>query len=201
MNCKLDGMDINKILELVGTLLVNLIVITSVIKSKINAALSPIEDSTKTLKPNGGSSLADIIPKIYERLCRVDASLSYLANWKSAWMEIASQPIFLTDAAGNCTWVNMAYKKLCGASFEELQGSNWNRVIYPEDLTKVSEEWTRAVKNQSFFDLTYRFVNIQTNTYSIVHCKAKPLYKDGVLSNYIGVFDIIDTNLTLTPNS
>ena len=41
--------------------------------------------------------------------------------------------VFLTDAAGRCTYTNARCQKIYGFSFEEGLGEGWTRFIHPED--------------------------------------------------------------------
>lgn len=174
------------------------VVVTTVITSLIVVFRSKKFKELKStvdyqLSNNGGGSLVDKVDKLATKLDEVATGIQRLDIWKSAWMELYDNPVFISNALGNCVWVNNEYLKTVGATFQDVEGQGWNRIIHPEDRAKVKEDWKLAVETAATFQSSYRVVNLQTSSVHSVHCKSKPLIKDAHLVGYIGVWDVSST--------
>jgi PAS domain S-box-containing protein len=94
--------------------------------------------------------------------------------------------VFVTDQAGQCTFVNKTWSDLTGLSFDSALGSGWIKAIHPEDLEKVGRSWNEFVKGQAEFDLIYRFL-LPNGHIHVVHGRASILLgTSGVVEGYVG---------------
>lgn len=143
---------------------------------------------SKQLEKNGGTSLVDKVQQILNKLDVISLQLHRVETWKTAWMELTEEPIFVTDTSGNYIWVNNSYAHLAGSTTEDLLGLGWTKVIHPEDKEHTLNEWRSATGSLSKFDCHYRIVNIFTKEYTQVRSTAKPLKdQSGLLVGYIGI--------------
>lgn len=141
------------------------------------------------LTNNGGGSLIDKVDTIVKKLDEIVLSVSRLEVWKTAWMELSDSPIFIANKLGRFVWVNNEYLRTTGSTFQDIEGQGWMKVIHADDRERVLSEWRLAVDSTTTYESIYRIINIQNNTIKTVHCKAKPLIRDGVLAGFIGIWD------------
>lgn len=55
--------------------------------------------------------------------------------------------LLVTDPTGRCLFSNKAYRQLCGWTEDEIIGSLWNAVIYPQDQEKAVHHWKAALRD------------------------------------------------------
>jgi PAS domain S-box-containing protein len=143
---------------------------------------------TKQLEYNGGTSLVDKVQQILNKLDNISRQLHRVETWKTAWMELTEEPIFVTDTSGNYVWINNAYAHLVGSTCEDLLGLGWIKVLHLEDKEKTIAEWKSSIESLSKFDSVYRVVNMYTKEHIQVRSIGKPLKdQNGSLVGYIGI--------------
>ncbi len=79
-----------------------------------------------------------------------DAFIQALANQ-------ASIGIFLTDACGNCLYLNDRLCALTGLPLARANGQGWLTMLHPEDQRRVVAEWTTATAEGRTFLTECRF--------------------------------------------
>ncbi|MDF0556254.1 PAS domain-containing protein [Kamptonema sp. UHCC 0994] len=101
--------------------------------------------------------------------------------------------VYLTDAKGDCLYVNQTWSQTTGLTKEEAIGPDWARTLHPEDKERVFKEWyeTALVKQQ--FRSEYRFLHPDSSI-AWVMGQALPLIdSEGEIEGYVGtVTDISD---------
>jgi len=144
---------------------------------------------SKQLEKNGGSSLVDKVDHILDKLSIISLQLHRMETWKTAWMELTEEPIFVTDTSGNFVWINNSFAHLAGSTSDDLLGLGWTKVIHWQDKEQVIAEWKSCISSLSKFEYTYRIINVYTKEPTTVRAIAKPL-KDqaGLLVGYIGMY-------------
>jgi PAS domain S-box-containing protein len=70
---------------------------------------------------------------------------------------LAPVGIFLTDAQGNCHFVNEKWCELAGMSPEAAKGQGWVNALHPEDRERIAAEWCTAAHAGRSFASEYRF--------------------------------------------
>lgn len=65
--------------------------------------------------------------------------------------------IFLTDANGECVFVNECMRTMTGLPCERMRGKGWLAAVHPEDRERVMTEWYLSVKEKRPFRSEYRF--------------------------------------------
>ena len=101
--------------------------------------------------------------------------------------------VYLTNAKGDCLYVNQTWSQTTGLTKEQAIGPDWARTLHPEDRERVFKEWyeTALVKQQ--FQSEYRFLR-PDNTVAWVMGQALPLIdNEGEIEGYVGtITDITD---------
>lgn len=93
------------------------------------------------LRPNGGSSLHDLVQS--------------LAAAQRARDDREALALFWADADGRLTHANRAYQQLTGRSREELVGTGWVNAVAVEDRERVLDLWRDAVTEARDLDDRY----------------------------------------------
>jgi PAS domain S-box-containing protein len=65
--------------------------------------------------------------------------------------------IFMTDALGDCLFVNRRWSEIAGLSLEEAKERGWVRALHPDDRERVFQEWYEVAKQGRQFASEYRF--------------------------------------------
>lgn len=65
--------------------------------------------------------------------------------------------IYLTDAQGDCTYVNPYWSVMAGLSLEEAAGQGWVHGLHPDDRALVAAQWYKLVESAGRWALEYRF--------------------------------------------
>ncbi len=94
--------------------------------------------------------------------------------------------IYMTDADGNCIYVNEQWSRHAGLSSMEASGSGWEKAIHPDDLEAVKQCWYQAVKARAIWEDEYRYLR-PDGTSIWVWGQGRPLFgEEGQLIGYIG---------------
>lgn len=107
--------------------------------------------------------------------------------------ELSPIGLFLTDADGNCQFVNQRYSDIVGLTYNESLGDGWKDAIYEEDRDKIFNSWFDSVKNdEPSYVNEYRV--IKEGVFKYIAVKAKPIKNDkGEISSFVGVIEDITT--------
>lgn len=107
--------------------------------------------------------------------------------------ELSPIGLFLTDADGNCQFVNQRYSDIVGLSFKESLGDGWKNAIYEEDRNKIFDTWFNSVKNnEENYINEYRV--IKDGIFKYIAVKAKPIKNDNnEISSFVGMIEDITT--------
>lgn len=71
-------------------------------------------------------------------------------------LDAASQPVWLTDSTGFCTFLNTAWYQVTGQRPGEGEGFGWLKALHPEDREKVESSFEKASGQGSFYCAEYR---------------------------------------------
>ncbi len=140
------------------------------------------------LTPNGGTSLRDSVN-------RIEQHVGELTAVNEAVQQLSRKPMFKTDPAGNCIWINTSYSITTGKDIEDLKGEGWLSVIHPDHRKMVCDEWESAVNDHRRFDLRYNVVNTNTGNEYLVNCKAYPVIVNKKVTGYIGTWFFLNNEV------
>ena len=104
--------------------------------------------------------------------------------------EISPVGIFLTDANGDCVFVNDRYCEVTGLSLPEALGKGWASALYPEDSERVFNAWYESVRKRLPFSIECRYRKSDGNIIWILAQATSELDDAGEIKGYVG--SIID---------
>ena len=95
--------------------------------------------------------------------------------------------IFHTDVAGACTFVNERFCGLAGIEAASVLGAGWRRIVHPEDLDRVGDEWIQAAADGRSFRMEYRLITATGDTLWVEGSAEAIVGLDGAVTGYIGI--------------
>lgn len=117
--------------------------------TKIHEQISEVR---KEVKPNGGSSLKDIVVKTY-------AEVRVLRDRDTFNFYLDSQPKFECDTNGLCIRVNEAWSALTDISEHKALGNGWLGAISDMDVNRVMKEWEMFIEKDYPFNVRCKIRN------------------------------------------
>ena len=143
-------------------------------------ALPTLTSIADQFKPNGGSSLRDVIDRIEITVAKNNSVATVL-------LQESPDAIFITDANGMCTWVNDTYTQWTGLSAEQALGMGWHAAIALNDRELVFEEWEKAIAHKVNFTGHYKWTNGIVEF--PVRCRTKITF--GPRGNFAGAIGVV----------
>jgi len=134
--------------------------------------LATLREVRSQLRPNGGSSLHDLVHAI--------------AAAQRARDDRDAQALFWTDADGRLTHANRAYQRLTGRTAEELRGSGWVNCVAVEERERVLDLWRDAVTEGRDLDDRYLLRDAAGELRGCAVHATRLLATDGRLLGYYG---------------
>ncbi len=111
---------------------------------RVTDVCDQVDVMSKSLGPNGGSSLADKIDETRDTMLLVKADVNDL-------LDHTSKPLWAADEAARCTRVNRAFEETFGYPHAELLGSGWLLHVATEDRERVTRDWDSALRERRAF--------------------------------------------------
>jgi len=102
--------------------------------------------------------------------------------------------IYVTDAAGSCTYTNPAYQRISGLLPEEALGDGWARGIHAEDRDRVQREWAESAAAHRPYESTHRYHRSGREPVW-AQVWAAEVHVDGSLHGFVGVVEDITPRL------
>jgi PAS domain S-box-containing protein len=100
-------------------------------------------------------------------------------------VECAPIGIYLTDAAGDCTYINRKWSEMSGITSEQAMGKGWTHAIHPADRETIGEKWYRALASEGRWGFEYRILT-PSQTVTWVFGSASPIRDEtGAVKGYI----------------
>jgi PAS domain S-box-containing protein len=113
---------------------------------------------------------------------------------------IAELPIgvFVTDAAGKCTYSNHTWQKIYGLSLAESLGTGWSSQLHPDDRDAVFSTWLASTNNKENFSMEFRVLR-KDSSIRYVHAQARETHRNQFMqSGFVGsVEDITERKMML----
>ncbi|MDP1570329.1 MAG: PAS domain-containing protein [Vicinamibacterales bacterium] len=137
------------------------------VRSFFTRASNAVDLVEAELRTNGGHSLKD--------------EVRIIGAQTQAMTHMFDRPVFETDARGEYTRVNRAYRDLVGYGVEDLRAMGWVHVLHPDDRDRVVIEWRHMVADRRMSTIATRLVT-RDNEILHVQMSAEPMrVKNGVL--------------------
>jgi diguanylate cyclase (GGDEF)-like protein/PAS domain S-box-containing protein len=107
--------------------------------------------------------------------------------------EVSPVGIFLTDANGNCLYVNDRYCEITGLSMPQAIGHGWASALYSEDKERVFNAWYESVRNRLPFSIECRYSQPDGSIIWILAQATSELNDVGEIKGYVGsIIDITE---------
>ena len=98
--------------------------------------------------------------------------------------------IFLTDAAGECTFVTPRMLDLWGAPLDQLLGRGFLEAAHPDDRARVARDWNQAVRVGGELNSEYRVLRPDGEVRWI--CERTAAHRDGhAVTGFVGTVEDI----------
>jgi two-component system cell cycle sensor histidine kinase/response regulator CckA len=94
--------------------------------------------------------------------------------------------IWMTDADGNCTYLNRPWLEFTGHTLEDGLGSGWARSLHPDDHDRLVDEFSRCIESREPIRSEYRMRRHDGQYRHFVAVGIPRLSDDGELLEYIG---------------
>lgn len=129
----------------------------SCIKTLWQNTMGDILDKLKTieneLKPNGGSSLRDVVDSTRNRTERVYAL--YMAQ-----LSTSNEAVFLADKHGEVYWTSPGFQRITGRTSSELLGRGWINIFPQRIRTQFIDDWyDHAIQENRNFEHCAQITN------------------------------------------
>lgn len=168
-------------------------------KKRVEALFEAVERIETQFKPNGGSSVFDIIKQtqaqtaaLAVKVAQLGESLGKVKAWQWTFAETLPTPMWESDERGQCVRINAALSKLVNRSLEEMSGAGWENIVDKADRQRVWAEWQDAVSKARTFELSY-VVTTRAGLKYTVDASATPITNEvGRVVSYIGRFTTVE---------
>jgi diguanylate cyclase (GGDEF)-like protein/PAS domain S-box-containing protein len=158
---------------------------------KKNGAIIDVEITSHAVEFEGCPARLVLASDITDRKRAEDA----LRKAEDLYRTLASHApvgIFMTDAGGDCTFVNERWCEFAGLTPEQARGPDWAAALHPDDRERVFREWYESAQEGREFKSEYRF-QTPDGKVTWVTGSAVPLFgDDGEVTGHIGTV----TNVT-----
>ena len=104
-----------------------------------------------------------------------------------ALVQLAPVGIYLTDAEGNCRYVNRRWREMAGLTSAEALGRGWLSGIHPDDRELIARRWYDTVAGHKQWELEYRMQTPDGTTTWVLGQAAALCESDGQLSGFLGI--------------
>jgi PAS domain S-box-containing protein len=168
-------------------------------KKRVEALFEAVERIETQFKPNGGSSIFDILKQTQAQTAATAVKVSQLGEalgkvkaWQWTFAETLPTPMWESDERGQCIRINSALSKLVNRSLEDMTGAGWENIIDKPDRQRVWVEWQDAIAKSRTFELSYVVTSRGGLKYN-VDASATPITNEaGRVVSYIGRYTKVE---------
>ncbi len=123
---------------------------------------------------------------------RVETELHEQKEHYQRPLELSSSYPFVADAHGNMSWT--AEQGLTGAKPGDLLGRGWHKVVHPDDLPVLEEQWASDVKAGTTHDFQFR-IRTADGEWHLARSRANPRRGDnGEIIGWYGLLEDVDND-------
>ncbi|MGB9938916.1 PAS domain S-box protein [Methanosarcina sp.] len=95
--------------------------------------------------------------------------------------------VWLTDAAGYCTYVSASFLELVDMSMEQVQKFGWLHLLPPEDVQPTIDHWLRCIQTGEEFEREHRF-RAKDGSYRNLLAIGRPIKnEEGEITGWVGL--------------
>ncbi|MBN4056238.1 PAS domain S-box protein, partial [Rhodothermus sp. AH-315-K08] len=100
--------------------------------------------------------------------------------------EVAPVGVYLTDADGNCTFVNRRWREMAGVDLETARAEGWKAALHPEDRESVFNSWSTMIESEGQWGLEYRMQQPGGSITWVYGLAAAIRDEEGHVTGYVG---------------
>jgi PAS domain-containing protein len=147
-----------------------------------------IDEIYKEVKPNGGSSIKDIVNRLEKTVLSVDKKVSILQETEDAFREDGPLGVFECSVDGENKYVNRTFAKWLGVSKSDLMGFGWRNYLESFSTREdYDQEWQEAFKQGREVKLPVVFRGLN-DTKVFCFVQSYPIFdSEGVIEKYLGI--------------
>lgn len=156
--------------------------------ARINVSMTvfPIRAATGEIE-----GIALIVRDITGRI-RTESELRRLEARLQTVLKISPVGFFVSNAGGDCVYVNDRCCQMAGMTPEEALGDGWLRFIHPEDRAAVREEWIRCARVGIGWKMEYRLKRSDGTRLWVLGQAAAERDPEGRLVGFVGTLTDIN---------
>lgn len=161
-----------------------------------NAFTTEVRAALAQLRPNGGSTLADVVS-------RIDTELARVVGMQRLLVGVTNGAVWECDAHGKCVYASPSLCEMYGLDKEQMLGLGWTAAVDTQaQRTAAAAEWQEAVSGGLPYCAEYVVRNIRTGERVQVRSEGHPLISSGKVIGFIGTVDkvaaILPTQLSVS---
>src|SRR6476619_1812880 len=145
---------------------------------QMNSQTDMLTELVTQMRPNGGSSMLDILRGLESRI-------AFLSTRQRILYDEYKIALFHADADGRLTYVSPAYGYMVSRSPEDILGDGWKTHIADGFLDLVDRHWEQAIEEQRDFRMPTIFINARNGRTIAVEMKAAPVKNDNRLYGFV----------------
>lgn len=117
---------------------------------------------------------------------RIQSALEKSEAQFSALAQNMPNQVWTARADGTLDWFNEQVYVYSGAERGSLDGTNWSRIVHPDDLTLASARWAKAVAEGGIYEVEFRLRDV-SGQYRWHLARAVPLTdRSGRITAWVG---------------
>lgn len=107
--------------------------------------------------------------------------------------ESIPQMVWTCRADGRMNYFNSRWYHYTGLVLKDSQDKGWLNVVHPEEQDKVSEYWKKQLESEQTFEMEYRLLRAQDQSYRWHLARAVPLKEnDQQITGWVGTYTDIE---------
>lgn len=119
----------------------------------------------KELENNGGGSLVDkvhktvtLVQKLIDAFDIITSTVDGINARQKAMLNESTAAIFVFDEEGSCIDANKACVKMTGLRKDLAKGHGWHKIVHPDDMRRIENEWVDFIDDGDSFETFLRIV-------------------------------------------
>jgi PAS domain S-box-containing protein len=144
-----------------------------------------LELAAVRIEPPSLRQVAVLFQDITERK-NAEAALRQSEEQFRVFAQAVPNHVWASDPSGNLYWFNDQVYAYAGELPGSLDGSQWARIVHPDDLPTAAADWTRSLESGDVYETEFR-IRRADGTYRWFLVRAEPVRSaDGAIANWIG---------------
>ncbi len=151
-----------------------------------DGTIFPGDMSSTIFKDKSGILRTVIIIRDITKRKQVEEALKHSEKQYRTLGDTIPYGVWLTDAAGYCTYVSNSFIELVGMSMEQVQKFGWLHLLPPEDVQPTKDHWLHCIQTGEDFEREHRF-KAKNGSYRNVLALGRPIKnEEGKITEWVG---------------